>query len=212
MGCAGLLQRLLCVLILGAVLPTAANPQLRSSFPGRRIGGGTRGECTARLLVHLVPKNSVFAPDQGHLLGVLQGPTQTPKPLLIDFRRLAAAATVKVAKDRIQRLRFAPSVAGITLFRTPARDGVLWESSYECQDPPPGVDVQSWDGGFDAPPAISLLLVEPTKVDRGHQDRLNALVDRCAGDVSKKDLISDFNLAVLDLRSWPDRLPVRCLF
>ena len=65
MGCAGLLQRLLCVLILGAVLPTAANPQLRSSFPGRRIGGGTRGECTARLLVHLVPKNSVFAPDQG---------------------------------------------------------------------------------------------------------------------------------------------------
>ena len=212
MGCAGLLQRLLCVLILGAVLPTAANPQLRSSFPGRRIGVGTRGECTARLLVHLVPKNSVFAPDQGHLLWVLQAPTQTPKPLLIDFRRLAAAATVKVAKDRIQRLCFALSVAGITLFRTPARDGVLWESSYECQDPPPGVDVQSWDGGFDAPPAISLLLVEPTKVDRGHQDRLNALVDRCAGDVSKKDLISDFDLAVLDLRSWPDRLPVRCLF
>ena len=146
------------------------------------------------------------------MLGVLQGLTQTPKPLLIDFRRLAAAATVKVAKNRIQRLRFAPSVAGITLFRTPARDGVLWESSYECQDPPPGVDVQSCDGGFEAPPAISLLLVEPTKVDRGHQDRLNAFVDRCAGDVSKKDLISDFNLAVLDLRSWPDRLPVRCLF
>lgn len=212
MGCAGLLRRLLCVLILGAVLPAAANQQLRSSFPGRRIGGGTRGECTARLLVHLVPKNSVFAPDQGHLLGVLQGPTQTPKPLLIDFRRLAAAGTAEVAKARIQRLRFAPSVAGITLFRTPARDRVLWESSYQCQDPPPGVDVQSWDGGFDAPPAISLLLAEPTTVERGHQDRLRALVDRCGREVSKQDLIRDFDLAVLDLRSWPDRLPVRCLF
>mgnify|MGYP004134883493 CR=1 FL=1 len=212
MGCAGLLQRSLCLLILGAVLPAAANPPLRSSFPGRRVGGGTRGECTARLLVHLVPKNSVFAPDQGHLLGIMQGPTQAPKPLLIDFRRLAAAGTPAVIRNRIQRLRFAPSEAGLILFRTSVRDGVLWESSYQCQDPPPGVDMQSWDGGFDAPPAISLLLVEPTTVDRGYQDRLYALVDRCAGDVSKQDLINDFDLEVLDLRSWPDRLPVRCLF
>ena len=74
MGCAGLLQRLFCVLILGAVLPTAANPQLRSSFPGRRIGGGTRGECTARLLVHLVPKNSVFAQVRGICLGSCRDP------------------------------------------------------------------------------------------------------------------------------------------
>ena len=212
MARARLLQRLLCVMVVGAALPAAANPQLRSSFPGRRVGGGTRGECTARLLVHLVPENSVFAPDQGQLLGILQGPTQAPKPLLIDLRRLAAAGTVADAKDRVQRMRFDPSVAGVTLFRSPLSDGVVWESSYQCQEPEPGVDALSWDGGFDAPPAITLLLAEPTPVDLGHQERLKALAERCETSVTKQRLMEDFNLAALDLRSWPDRLPVRCLF
>jgi hypothetical protein len=44
----------------GEALAGSAN--LRNTAPGRRIGGGTRGECTARLIAHLVPSSSVFAP------------------------------------------------------------------------------------------------------------------------------------------------------
>ena len=212
MGCSGLLQRLLSLLILGAVLPAAASPQLRSSFPGRRVGGGTRGECTARLLVHLVPPNSVFAPDADRLLGTLQGPTQAPKPLLMDLRHLASAGTVADAQNRVQRLRLDPSAVGVTLFQAPVSDGVVWESSYQCIAPEPGVDALSWDGGFDAPPAITLLLADPTPLDLKLQKRLKALADQCDGSVAKARLIQDFNLAALDLSSWPDRLPVRCLF
>ena len=212
MGCSGLLKRLLSVLMLGVVLPAAASSQLRSSFPGRRVGGGTRGECTARLLVHLVPQNSVFAPDVDRLLGTLQGPTQAPKPLLMDLRRLASAGTVAGAKNRVQRIRLDPSPVGVTLFRAPLADGVVWESSYQCLEPQPGVDPLSWDGGFDAPPAITLLLAEPTPVDLSLQERLKALTNRCDGSIAKARLIEDFNLAPLDLSSWPDRLPVRCLF
>ena len=212
MGCFGLLQRLLSVLMLGTLLPATASPQLRSSFPGRRVGGGTRGECTARLLVHLVPQNSVFVPDAARLLGTLQGPTQAPKPLLMDLRRLASAGTVADAQNRVQRLRLDPSPVGLTLFRAPVADGVVWESSYQCIEPEPGVDALTWDGGFDAPPAITLLLADPTPLDLSLQERLKALTDQCDGSVAKERLIKDFNLAVLDLSSWPDRLPVRCLF
>ncbi len=212
MGCSGLLKRLLGVLMLGVVLPAAASSQPRSSFPGRRVGGGTRGECTARLLVHLVPQNSVFAPDGERLLGTLQGPTQAPKPLLMDLRSLVSAGTVAGAKNHVQRMRHDPSPVGVTLFRAPLADGVVWESSYQCIEPPPGVDPLNWDGGFDAPPAITLLLAEPTPVDLSLQERLQALANRCDGSVAKARLIQDFNLAPLDLSSWPDRLPVRCVF
>ena len=162
--------------------------------------------------MHLVPQNSVFAPDAEGLLGTLQGPTQAPKPLLMDLRRLASAGTVADAQGRVQRLRVDPSGVGVTLFRAPLADGVVWESSYQCIAPEPGVDPLSWDGGFDAPPAITLLLAEPTPVDLSLQERLKALANRCDGSVAKARLIEDFNLAPLDLSSWPDRLPVRCLF
>ena len=56
-----------------------AQKDLRSTFPGRRVGGGTRGECNARVVAHLVPSQSVFAPD-GYL-AVVMGPTANPAPL-----------------------------------------------------------------------------------------------------------------------------------
>ena len=212
MGCSVPLKRLLSVLMLGAVLPAAASPQPRSSFPGRRVGGGTRGECTARLLVHLVPQNSVFAPDDERLIRILQGPTEDPKPLLVDLRRLATSGTVANAKSQVKNIRLDPSRVGISLFHAPEADGVVWESSYQCIEPQPGVDSLSLDGGFDAPPAITLLLAEPTPLDLSLQERLKALANQCDGSMSKERLIKDFSLEALDLSSWPDRLPVRCLF
>ena len=63
-----------------------AQPNLRSTFPGRRVGGATRGECTARVLAHLVPGSSVFAPGAGGLIGLMEGPTANPRPVAISFR------------------------------------------------------------------------------------------------------------------------------
>ena len=62
-----------------------AQPDSRNSFPGRRIGGGTRGVCTARLVAHLTPANNIQrVPAAGPVrVAVLQGPTQQPYPLKI---------------------------------------------------------------------------------------------------------------------------------
>ena len=63
-----------------------AETNLRSSFPGRRVGGGTRGECTARLVAHLVPKSNVFAPGSSGLIAILQGPSANLNPLIVAFK------------------------------------------------------------------------------------------------------------------------------
>lgn len=206
----GLLPRALSVLAAAVITPVAAGPEQRSSFPGRRVGGGTRGECTARLLVHLVPESSVFSPDSGRLLGVLLGPTQAPKPLLVDLRRLAAAGTVDTANSQVRRLRFAPSAAGVTLFRATIVDGVVWESSYQCNVQKSAEDAEGNGTGFDAPPGLTLLLVNSTADDRQFQDRLRALSVHCDSTVTKRQLTADFRLSNLDLSTWPDRLQVRC--
>ena len=62
----------------------------RNSFPGRRVGGGTRGECAARPIVHLVPSSSVFAPGDLLLIAVLEGPSSNPQRLQIVLRLASA--------------------------------------------------------------------------------------------------------------------------
>ena len=62
----------------------------------------------------------------------------------MDLRRLASAGTVAGAKNRVQRILLDPSPVGVTLFRAPLADGVVWESSYQCLEPQPGVDRVLW--------------------------------------------------------------------
>lgn len=83
-GAAGMMMIMLA-LIFGDVLCKEVYSSNRSTFPGRRVGGGTRGECSARILVHLVPENSVFAPGATGILGLVQGPTANPVSLELSF-------------------------------------------------------------------------------------------------------------------------------
>ena len=83
------------VIGLGALalfsLPLAeANP--RRTFPGRRVGGGTRGECTARILAHLVPANSVFGLSSAGDIAMVHGPTANPVSLTISLKPEAGGA------------------------------------------------------------------------------------------------------------------------
>ena len=51
---------LLVLMALALTGPAALGQQdSRNSFPGRRVGGGTRGVCTARLVAHLTPANNI---------------------------------------------------------------------------------------------------------------------------------------------------------
>jgi hypothetical protein len=194
--------------------PVAALAQenLRSSFPGRRVGGGSRGLCTARMVAHLVPPGSVYAPGSGRTLGLLQGASPEPVPLDLAFRPWSPPGTPAPA-GADQRLSLPASGAGITLVNAPAlARPTVWESSYRCGDG----GVADAAAGLDfvavkAPPAVSLLVPEATAEDGTIQISLSRLRTACGASVPRGQLAASFSLDPQLTAALPEQVPVRCL-
>jgi len=186
-----------------------AQPSLRSSFPGRRIGGGTRGECAARVLAHLVPTNSVFAPGPALTIALLEGPTANPRPLQVLFRPQGPGGTPSGPAVK-RELAAAPS--GVTLLAVGSLKGAeVWESSYRCGDPAPvSSDPLSFVESV-SPPALSLLVTDVTPADRTLQSGLQKLKGLCGSQVGRAELAKTFGLEDVMGADWPATLPVRCL-
>jgi hypothetical protein len=202
----------LLTIFAGVLFPPFAPPvaraqsDLRSTFPGRRVGGGTRGECNARLIVHLVPSSSVFAPGQPGLLGLLQGPAANPRPLELRFRpEVGGGATG-------ERLLAAGGPALVLLPSPELAGPTVWESSYRC-DEPIGAGSKADPLQFvdsTSPPALSLLVADATPADATLQQQIRQLRSRCGATISRQELAATFALTDLLDASWPDQLPVRC--
>lgn len=206
-----LLAALLFGLSAGEAL-AQANP--RSTFPGRRIGGGTRGECTSRVLAHLVPPASVFAPGVSRTLGLLEGPVATPRPVLLELQPFSSVSGGADRTSLGRTSRDLPaSPAGVTLINVASFSGsMLWESSYRCgNDVPPGeVDPLAFVDAL-APPALSLLVGDVTPADRPVQEALARLKKACGRQVPRQEVAQAFGLEDLISADWPATLPVRCL-
>ena len=189
-----------------AVSPLAglAQANLRNSFPGRRVGGGTRGECSARTLVHLVPDSSVFAPGSSGDLAHVQGPTANPVSLTMTFKPEAGGTSSS---------QMLPATsAGVTLVsRATISAPIIWESGLDCAsadaaasaDPLSFVETAS-------PPAVSLLLPTGEAGDVQVQKALQSLRQSCGATVPAAETLAQFGLADLVTAEWPQQLPVRC--
>lgn len=203
---------LLLALSLVASLPAAlAQPNLRSTFPGRRVGGGTRGECTARVLAHLVPAASVYAPGASGLIGVLEGPSQNPQSVAVTFRQMNSAGSADSARGLELTRTLPASAAGVTLFEVHLKGATVWESSYQCDQGPGDATDPLGVVSSEAPPAVSLLVADSTAVDQVIQKELGALRGLCGQTVARTHLASAFGLADVMGSDWPDQLPIRCL-
>ena len=186
-----------------------AQKDLRSAFPGRRVGGGTRGECSARIVAHLVPSQSVFAPD-GYL-AVLIGPTANPVPLHVTFQpeQRGASALTSVPLSRT----LPAASAGLSLIPvSQLAQATVWESSFDCSagdasgaSAHPLAFVES-----SSPPAVSLLMPSPAEDDASIQKALARLRSACGSSVPTIRTLADFGLADLATKDWPKSLPVRC--
>lgn len=195
--------------MIAAAQPAAAQPSLRSTFPGRRIGGATRGECSSRLIAHLVPADSVYASGESRLLAILQGPSLNPQPLQLSFSAAAEAATAAAPTTLLPA-----SGLGLVLFRQPATGVPLrWVSSYQCEQ---GSATASDDPlafvSAGSPPAISLLLAGSSSEFLPLQKLLQQISQACGGTVSRDLISSRFGFTDLINADWPAQLPVRCVF
>lgn len=209
-------RRALCAAIplLAALAagPALAQSDLRSTFPGRRVGGATRGECASRLVVHLVPPSSVLAPGSAGL-GVLLGPSLTPHPLAIELRPLGRGGAPDRSLTPLLQRTLSATPAGVTLLPlTGVQVPTVWESSYVCADaaaPAAAADPLSFVESA-APPALSLLVPTGTAQDLKTQAALRELRRSCGATVATADLAKSFGLDDLLRSDWPERLPVRC--
>ncbi len=184
---------------LGAV---SAQAQPRNAFPGRRIGGGTRGECAARRIIHLVPESSVYAPGAERLIAWLEGPTSEPRPLQVSLRRQDEAVFSRSLETG------GPRIVLVSLPSTVASFPLVWESTYQCADAPAADEF-----GFlavDAPPAKSLLVKDPDPADVPLSRQLEALQANCGSSIPLQPLAAAFGLEDLISSQWPKRIPVVC--
>ena len=179
-----------------------ANP--RSTFPGRRVGGGTRGECSARSLIHLVPESSVYAPGSSGLIGLLQGPSSSPVSLTVSFK------PENGSEESTRTLPATP--ANIVLMAAKLQSSTVWESSFNCNSGERGnnSDPMAFVQAI-APPALSLLVLDVEPSDQPIQKSLNSLQTQCGKTVSTSQAMAQFGLSDLITEEWPKQLPVRCL-
>ena len=196
-------------LMLLGLAPALANESLRSTFPGRLIGGGSRGECAARLVINVVPRTSVFASGSDDLLAVLQGPSPDPRPLEIAFSVYDAKAGG--LGNRVRQQVIPAGSASLVLLRSGASiRPLIWESSYQCDDDA-SVDELSFISA-DAPPAVSLLVADAQPEDDALQFTLSAWKDSCGRQLATQAVLSSAGLNGLDVSQWPEQLPVVCSF
>jgi len=208
-----LLGGLVGLLLVAGPLVAAAQPNLRNTFPGRRIGGGTRGECSARLLAHLVPANSVFAPGSPATIGLLEGPTAQPRPLQLSFRPLNNAGTGAEASAQVSSRDLPAAPAGVVLLTIPAvKTATIWESGYRCESGATGATgADSLDFVQSAsPPAVSLLVSDPQGDDKAIAAALRQLRSQCGKTVTTASVAQSFGLTDAITAEWPQQLPVRC--
>ena len=196
---------------LAMASPALADVNLRSSFPGRRVGGGTRGECTARLVANLVPKSNVFAPGSSGLVAILQGPSANLSPLIVAFKPANSTGVVQPGASLLESRELPPAPVGLVLLKAPSSAGVVqWESSYRCGGGAADADPLNFISAG-APPAVSLLVKAAEPLDRLIQAELAQWKTQCGGTIAREQVAKTFGLDELLGTDWPAQLPLRCL-
>ena len=201
---------LLGILCMGSWLSEGVQAAPRNSFPGRRVGGGTRGECAGRKIVHLVPASSVFAPGSTAVIGLLEGPSPDPQPLKVTLRAAAADGSADAGEAPVVQKQVPSAANRLLLLSIPTVSRpLLWESSYRCD-----ADEAGDEFGFitaAAPPALSLLVQQGGQDDQQLQQQLASLKASCGATTPLAPLKTTLQLGddVIDA-SWPQRVAVAC--
>ena len=203
-------------LSLAGLAPTPAYAQLdigiRNSFPGRRIGGGTRGECWSRLFTHLVPANSVHTLGTPPLIAVLEGPAKTPRPLVIELRAVLANGLPDPNGKLIYKRTLLPEPVGITVIMlAKLTQPASWTSAYFCPDSPaPSDEPLFFVTNGEPPPLTLLLLSNPSPEDRKYWESLLLFYKACGKTFPRQEVKRLFSFSDLVSDDWPENLPVRC--
>ena len=185
-----------------------------SAFPGRRLGGGTRGECSARKIMHLVPDNNILFHNSEGQIALIIGPSSSPKDVKIAFKPYSSTdGNFNGPSPQIDELFISNSSEKIILLNIPKKKfPFTWESAFECSDD----NEESFDGfGFDfiqdnSPPAITLIAPESLQKKNNSEDKISWLSKYCGKNISQNELNKKFQINELFDENWSEEIYVDC--
>ena len=178
------------------------------SFPGRRVGGGTRGECSARKIMHLVPESNIaFQNELGHFALII-GPSNDPKDININFKEFKETQKNKV---NLNNFKIKASKEKVFLISIPSQDlPFILESSFDCND--------NTDMGFDfnfiqddSPPAQTLIAPSSYQKSKNEEDKMAWLSKFCDKNISQSSLSEKFQIGDFFDENWAKDIDVTCL-
>ena len=185
-----------------------------SAFPGRRLGGGTRGECSARKIMHLVPDNNILFHNSEGQIALIIGPSSSPKDVKIAFKPYSSPdGNFNGPSPEIDELFISNSSEKVILLNIPKKKfPFTWESAFECSDD----NEESFDGfGFDfiqdnSRPAISLIAPESLQKKNNSEDKILWLSKYCGKNISQNELNKKFQINELFDENWSEEIYVDC--
>ena len=185
-----------------------------SAFPGRRLGGGTRGECSARKIMHLVPDNNILFHNSEGQIALIIGPSSSPQDVKIAFKPYSSPdGNFNGPSPEIDELFISNSSEKIILLNIPKKKfPFTWESAFECSDD----NEESFDGfGFNfiqdnSPPAISLIAPESLQKKNNSEDKILWLSKYCGKNISQNELNKKFQINELFDENWLEEIYVDC--
>ncbi len=202
--------------------------KLRAAFPGRRIGGGTRGECSSRPLIHLVPYSSTFYPGELGLVAFLKRPSDKKTPVEIFIHSYNGTNKERAGYSTYVKREIMPSNASVVLLKLPvSSEALVWESSFICSTN----EKKDLDDPFDfiektSPPAVTLILPPPDfgdyevgpgkelkgswKNDRVFSENIKDLALSCGKSISAKDVSKRFLIEDIITPKWSNNLLISC--
>ena len=164
-----------CLLSICAQFVSASD---RNTFPTSRIGGGTRGECASRLLIHVVPSANKYMPDKNRLLAVYLGKTKQSNPLIVQ---------ILYNNSFEHEMVFNSLGESLLIFKIPKIEkNILWKSYFKCSDNYSD-NMYNFISNHSIP--VSTSISSDNNIEnKKYRKFINKSYNSCGNSISKKDL------------------------
>jgi len=190
-------------LYISLIEPSIVLATDRSIFPSSRMGGGTRGECASRLIIHVVPLENIYSPDKNNLLALYLGKTKDAKPLSINFNNLNT-------NEQYAKIHFDPMDESLLIFKIPKQsNNVLWNTQFNCAE-------TEYNNSFDfisnnSSPVSTLITFVNNKENHKYQKFISQAYKKCGSRVSNLEIKSLMNLEDNIINELSKNISVVCL-
>jgi len=171
-------------LLIVLVSPKISLGSDRNSFPTSRMGGGTRGLCGSRLIMHIVPVVNKYTPDKTRLLAMYLGKTKEAKPLTVEI----------INNSQIEeKLNFEPSGESLFIFKIQSIENItLWKSYFNCSDIQNDNIINFMSSISN--PVSTFISTESNLEQRKYQRFINRAHNKCGTTITKEQIKNLINL------------------